>query len=1075
MAVLIYQVCSFFLLCFLCNFLVNSHHLCDPKESLALLEFKKGFSLNESSSSSCSKLWGQTFYPKTATWKESTDCCSWDGVECDEEGEGHVIGLDISCSWLTGTLHPNSTLFTLSHLQSLNLSSNSFNLSPLSPQFGTFQKLRVLDLSSSSFKGDVPIEISHFSKLVSLDLSSNYLKFSNFVMNQLVHNLTNLRNFAVAGVDLSGITPTSFTNLSLSLASLRLSLCGLSGNFPAHIMSLPSLRVLQLDANNELKGHLPITNWSKSLEILDLGSTNFSREIPNSIGNAKLLRYLDLGFCKFTGGIPKSIGNLTQLNSIVLSGNKLNGQLPDTWNNLQKLTNFVIDSNSFEGQLPNSVFHLTQLSNLAASSNFLSGSLPANVSLKNLIDLRLEDNLFISVIPCWIYELPRLNYLDLSRNNFNVSMGDFISNSLEFLGLSGNNLQGEISESIYTQPNLTTLLLGSNNLSGVLNLNMMLRIKSLTWLEISNNNQLSVHYTNVSFGSNLVRIDMGSLKLEKFPYFLRHQKNLNHLNLSDNQIQGEIPKWFTELSVLITLDLSHNFLSSGIELLITLNNLGQLILDFNLFNKLPILMLSPLLYGFSASNNQLSGNIHPSICQATNLNFLDLSNNSLSGEIPSCMFNLNALQFLELKRNNFSGAILIPPPVIIVYTASENQLTGEIPPSICHATYITILTLSNNHLSGTIPPCLTNMTYLSALDLKSNNFSGTIPTIFSRGSQLRSLDLNNNQMEGELPPSLLNCENLQVLNIGNNKITGYFPHWLQSASSLQVLILRSNRFYGHINNSMTRHSFPNLRIIDLSRNYFSGPLPSNLFKNLIAMKQVEARNQKLHPSFESAIRPFYQDTVVVSLKGLELKLERILLIFKAIDLSSNNFSGEVPKSIGMLISLKGLILSHNKLTGRIPTSFGNLNNLEWLDLSSNRLSGNIPPQLAVLTFLSFLNLSQNQLSGPIPQGKQFATFENSSYIGNLGLCGFPLPKCDAEKDPKPQLQHDEEDDIFGKGFWWKVVFMGYGCGMVFGIFVGYILFRIGKPQWIVAMVEGKRSSQRQMAKRRNCWPKKRTD
>ncbi|KAG7013910.1 Receptor-like protein 12, partial [Cucurbita argyrosperma subsp. argyrosperma] len=1057
---MLYQVGGIFLI-FLFNSLVNSHHLCDPKQSLALLEFKKAFSLNESASSSCNDELKKQAYPKTETWNQTKDCCSWDGVKCDEEGEGHVVGLDLSCSRLLGVLHPNSSLFSLSHLQTLNLSRNSI-LSEFSPSFGTFKDLRALDLSWSYLIGDVPIEISYLSKLVSLDLSGNYLSFSDIVMNQLLHNLTNLRDLALSHVFLHDIKPTSFINISLSLASLSLSSCGLRGNFPPYIFSLPNLRVLQLDCNYELKGRLPTSNLSESLEILSLSSTNFSGEIPYSIGNAKSLISLHLSFSKFTGGLPKSIGNLTQLTNIDLSVNKFNGQLPNTWNKLQKLTNFRIHMNSFMGHLPNSLFNLTHLSNMTFSSNLFSGHLPTNVdsdALSNLIHLNLERNSLTGAIPSWLYALPRLNYLDLSHNHFSSLMRDFRSNSLEFLDLSNNNLQGGVSDSIYRQLNLTYLALGSNNLSGVLDLDMLLRIQSLTSLDISNNNQLLIESTSIS-SMNLVRVEMGSCKLGKFPYFLRYQKNLDYLDLSNTQIHGNIPKWFSELGALRHLNLSHNLLYSGMQVLLNLPNLKNLYLDSNLFN-LSFPMLSSSIQQFSASNNQLSGNIHPSICKATNLSFLDLSNNRLNGAIPSCFSNLTSLMLLELKRNNFSGSIPIPLPYILIYTASENQFSGEIPSSICNAIFLAVLSLSNNHLSGTIPPCLANFTSLAVLDLKNNHFSGNVPMFFPIGSQLRSLDLNDNQIEGELPQSLLNCKNLQVLDLGNNVITGLFPHWLEAASSLRVLILRSNRFYGQINNSMNKDSFPNLRIIDLSRNHFSGLLPSNLFKNMRAMKEVEVGNQEPNSSSrESDILPFYKDSVVVSIKGSDLKLESILLIFKAIDFSSNEFSGEIPEVIGTLLSLKGLMFSHNKLRGRIPITFGNLKNLEWLDLCSNELLGEIPPQLAALTFLSRLNLSHNHLSGPIPQGNQFATFESSSYDGNLGLCGFPLPNCYSEKAHESQMAHEESESL-DKGFWLKVVFMGYGCGMVFGVFVGYLVFRIGKPLWIVAMVEGRRASKKQ--------------
>ncbi|KGN46298.2 hypothetical protein Csa_005242 [Cucumis sativus] len=144
---------------------------------------------------------------------------------------------------------------------------------------------------------------------------------------------------------------------------------------------------------------------------------------------------------------------------------------------------------------------------------------------------------------------------------------------------------------------------------------------------------------------------------------------------------------------------------------------------------------------------------------------------------------------------------------------------------------------------------------------------------------------------------------------------------------------------------------------------------------------------------------FYQDSIGISLKGIEQQLEINLLIFKTIDLSPNGINGEIRKEIGMLKSLVGLNLSHNKLTG-----------------------------------------------------KQFDTFESSSYLGNLGLCGNLLPKCDADQnDHKPQLWHEqEEDNSLEKRIWVKAVFMGYGCGMVFGVFIGYVVFKCGKPMWIVA-------------------------
>jgi hypothetical protein len=176
-------------------------------------------------------------------------------------------------------------------------------------------------------------------------------------------------------------------------------------------------------------------------------------------------------------------------------------------------------------------------------------------------------------------------------------------------------------------------------------------------------------------------------------------------------------------------------------------------------------------------------------------------------------------------------------------------------------------------------------------------------------------------------------------------------------------------------------------------------------------------------------------------------------------LSNNNFTGEIPKVIGKLKALQQLNLSHNSLTGYIQSSLGILTNLESLDLSSNLLTGRIPMQLGVLTFLAILNLSHNQLEGPIPSGKQFNTFNASSFEGNLGLCGFQvLKECYGDEAPSlPPSSFDEGDDstLVGDGFGWKAVTIGYGCGFVFGVASGYVVFRTKKPSWFFRMVEDK--------------------
>ncbi|GKV38415.1 hypothetical protein SLEP1_g46329 [Rubroshorea leprosula] len=295
---------------------------------------------------------------------------------------------------------------------------------------------------------------------------------------------------------------------------------------------------------------------------------------------------------------------------------------------------------------------------------------------------------------------------------------------------------------------------------------------------------------------------------------------------------------------------------------------------------------------------------------------------------------------------------------------------------------------------------------------------------------------------------------LEVLDVGNNGIEDTFPHWLESLPALQVLVLRSNKFHGSVQSTKESSSFPKLRVLDLSNNDFLGPLPIRYMGNLKVMMDPHGEDGSPEYMKMSTGTNSYQYLLVVTWKGFDYELQGILTVFSSIHLSNNKFEGEIPDVIGKLSSLKGLNLSHNNLTGHIPPSLGNLTNLEWLDLSSNELAGKIPDELVSLTQLSVLNLSNNQLVGRIPQGNQFNTFGNGSYEGNLGLCGIPLSKsCDRIGTPPSSFQ--EKDELWRFG--WRVVVLGYGCGVVFGLLMGYLVFRTGKPKWFVSLFDGRPS------------------
>ncbi|KAG5253450.1 receptor protein [Salix suchowensis] len=942
---LIVRMFSLLLLLFIhlraCRSSPSMHPLCHDEESHALMQFKQSLVINKSASSDPSA------YPKVASWKvdgESRDCCSWDGVECDRDS-GHVIGLDLSSSCLYGSIDSNSSLFHLVHLRRLNLADNDFNNSKIPSEIRNLSRLFDLDLSLSAFSGQIPEEILELSKLVSLDLGANSLKLQKPGLQHLVEALTNLEVLHLSEVNISAKVPQIMENLS-SLSSLFLRDCGLQGEFPMGIFQLPNLRFLSIRYNPYLTGYLPEFDRGSHLETLMLAGTNFSGQLPESIGNLKSLKEFDVAECYFSGAIPSSLGNLTKLNSLDLSDNNFTSSTLDWLRNLTKL-NFLslIQTNSY-GNIPSSIRNMTQLTILELSKNKLTGQ-----------------------IPSWLGNHTQLISLNLGRNK----------------------LHGPIPESIYRLQNLEDLGLSSNFFNGTLDLNLLLKFRNLVTLQLSGINFSLLNSQNATFPQpKLKLLILNGCNLGAFPSLLRDQNHLELLELEQNKLEGHIPKWFMNMS---TITLEH----------------------------------------------------------------LSLAGNFLTGFEQSCeVLPWNKLRSLNLHSNKLHGSLPTPPPVIFDYRVSNNQFTGEIPKAFCNLASLSVLELSNNNLSGKLPPCLGNKrSAISVLNLGDNSFSGDIPETFTSGCSLRVVDFSQNKLEGKIPRSLANCTKLEILNLEQNKINDFFPSWLGILPDLRVLILRSNRLHGVIGKPINNVEFPRVQIVDLSNNSFKGNLPLEYFRNWTAMKNVHGDHflnyMQANISFQmSHIRMIhkYEYSMTMTNKGVMTFYEKIQDSLTAIDLSCNDFEGEIPVVLGDLKALHLLNLSNNFLSGGIPPSLSNLKELEALDLSQNKLSGHIPVQLSQLNFLEVFNVSHNFLLGPIPQGNQFDTFDNTSFDGNSGLCGKPLSgKCRDGEDSLPALKEDEGSKS-PLEFGGKAVAIGYAAGLVIGVIIGSIM-NTREYEWLV--------------------------
>ena len=160
------------------------------------------------------------------------------------------------------------------------------------------------------------------------------------------------------------------------------------------------------------------------------------------------------------------------------------------------------------------------------------------------------------------------------------------------------------------------------------------------------------------------------------------------------------------------------------------------------------------------------------------LDSLQLSDNNLEGEIPPSLGNCKNLLRLLLPNNKLSGRI--PPEILslstlsVALSLSDNQLTGSIPEEVGQLTNLDILDFSRNMLSGEIPNTLGACTSLEYLSMMGNLLQGPIPDTLRPLTGLILMDLSQNNLSGRIPESLVNLP-LQLLNLSYNNLEGEVP------------------------------------------------------------------------------------------------------------------------------------------------------------------------------------------------------------------------------------------------------------------------------------------------------------
>ncbi|XP_054808670.1 receptor-like protein 43 [Prosopis cineraria] len=384
--------------------------------------------------------------------------------------------------------------------------------------------------------------------------------------------------------------------------------------------------------NDSVDLHGILSSWSSALnhsecckwkEFISIGPLFYELESDlywvSSISSS--LRYLSMEQVDLSSASdwPILIANLPQLRELRLRSCSLPNVTSTSLS--MSFTNFsdsltIIDL--YDNQQNSSVyqwlmsFH-SSVTVLKLIDNYLDGPIPeAIANLSSLQELWLGDNKHVDGIPMALWDLCSLRVVHLNDNSLTGLIEEFVptisncaKDSLKVLDVSEN------SEIAGTLPNLSHL-------------------SSLQVLIFDGNQLESIRLPAIKLGP-------------RFPSWLRsQQERCVWLDISSAGIEGIVPLWFWNFSLSLNyLNVSHNQLVGEIpDLPVEFKDYPQIDLSSNQFH-----------------GNNFSGTIPTSFGRLEQIQSLHLRNNKFIGELPLELSNCKELRILDVAHNNLKGPI----------------------------------------------------------------------------------------------------------------------------------------------------------------------------------------------------------------------------------------------------------------------------------------------------------------------------------------------------------------------------------------------------------------------------------
>uniref|UniRef100_A0ACD5W9Y6 Uncharacterized protein n=1 Tax=Avena sativa TaxID=4498 RepID=A0ACD5W9Y6_AVESA len=360
---------------------------------------------------------------KALGWRIGSDPCEdgWSGVECGDAGKVAVI--NIQDKGLFGTLRV------------LRLDGNAFTNMP------------------EKFFGGMP-------GILGFNISNN-TALAGWTLSEELHSLTQLRSFQASHAGINGTLYRFFSNGTNgfpfpSLDKVSLAFNHLSG----HVPEIKGSTISELDlSNNMLSGSISfISDVASSMEQLRLSHNHFTGPMPE-FTDFKGLYFLYVDHNHISGVVPASLTQLSSIMVVYLSGNFLQGPVPEFDSSVHTDVAKAATRGNFcrldRGPCDPEVESLLLIARAFGYPSSFATSWQRNDACAGWIGVHCDDH-------------RRVTGINLSRIGLNGTMDSAFGSlqSLEAILLSGNNIFGEIPESVVQLPSLRIIDVSNNNLVG---------------------------------------------------------------------------------------------------------------------------------------------------------------------------------------------------------------------------------------------------------------------------------------------------------------------------------------------------------------------------------------------------------------------------------------------------------------------------------------------------------------------------------------------------------------------------------------------------------------------------------